>query len=273
VQNAIDYQSDDLNYEFAVYSDAGLSNKVADVPAVAQGETITSWTLDTDLDDNNHFWWICRAYDASTNGPWMPAASFYVNHVNNPPLQVVLSGPPAASILHDSSYTLNWHPTTDPDAGGHVRYYHIQISTTDSFSHPVVDDATLQINEGPTGTQWIIAMPLSAFNGSSTLQDNTTYFWRVRACDQWTDWSQWSSAKLWFIYGTPPPTINSSVVLSGNDMHLCWDRSGKEVVVEFSPSLTATNWQEVVAPTTSTNASINISGSRRHGFYRIRTVD
>jgi hypothetical protein len=56
-------------------------------------------------------------------------------------------------------------------------------------------------------------------------------------------------------------------------VYLCWEHSGKEVVVEFSESLISTNWQQVVSPTVETNATIHINGNTPRGFYRIRTVD
>ena len=82
VNNAVDYQTDPLTYRFEVYADASLSNLVAQVPVVASGTSLTTWQLDTDLPNGAQYWWRCQASDGTNTGPWMAAASFYVNQVN-----------------------------------------------------------------------------------------------------------------------------------------------------------------------------------------------
>ena len=158
VWNAIDNQSDDLTYEFEVYSEAELTNQVANVPIIATGATQTEWIVDTDLTDGAQYWWRVRANDGSTNGPWMTTATFYINQINQAPNPVEIDGPPAASILHDATYPLSWYPTTDPDPGDTVDYYHVQIDDDDLFGSPVINDSNLTVTGTASGSAWVISM-------------------------------------------------------------------------------------------------------------------
>ena len=45
VNNAIDFQSDPMTYDYQVFDDSGLTNMVAQIPAVAGGIDTTSWTV------------------------------------------------------------------------------------------------------------------------------------------------------------------------------------------------------------------------------------
>ncbi|MFW6152694.1 MAG: hypothetical protein ACOC6C_06930, partial [Verrucomicrobiota bacterium] len=92
-------------------------------------------------------------------------------------------------------------------------------------------------------------------------------------CDQWNAWSDWSAENMWFIFGTPPPTINTFATSSQDTFDLSWERSGKEVVMEFSPSLNETNWQVVAGPVTATNWTLELPEGHSSGFFRIRTQD
>ena len=271
VVNAIDFQGDALDYEFEIYSDSLLSNLVASVPAVAQGVNTTTWTVDTDLPDNAQYWWRCRAADAGGPGPWMDTAIFYVAHVNSPPHPVVLAGPPPASILHELTHELVWRPTTDPDTGGEIVAYHLQVSRDLAFTNNPVDDATIDIGDVPTGQQWTASMPLSSFAGSDSLIENTSYFWRMRASDQWDSWSDWSTNAIWFIYGTPPPTIGEMAPQPDGSFEMNWERSGKAVYIEHSATLTPADWQPVAGPIYGTNSVVTPPPGSVRGFYRTRT--
>jgi len=271
VYNATDYQGDALDYEFRIYSDALLSNLVASVPAVAQGVSITAWEVDTDLPDGAQYWWRCRAADTGGPGPWMDTAIFYVSHVNNPPYPVELVGPPPASILHDLDHVLSWKSTSDPDTGGIIKSYHMQISTGINFAVLGVDDPTIEITGTPPGPEFVIAKPLATFSNSAALIPETYYYWRMRACDQWDLWSDWSTNVMWFIYGTPPPTIGEMAPQSDGSFEMNWERSGKAVYIEHSPTLIPADWQPVAGPIHGTNAVAAPPPGSKRGYFRTRT--
>ncbi len=55
MNNAIDFQGDPLTYRFEVYADAGLTDLVAQVPAVASGEGTSAWPVDVNLQNNAQY--------------------------------------------------------------------------------------------------------------------------------------------------------------------------------------------------------------------------
>ncbi len=273
VTNAIDYQGDSLDYSFEVYSDAMLTNLIASVPVVAEGDILTSWEIDTDLADGLQYWWRSRVNDGTNNGPWMDAGTFYVNHVNSAPHRVELQGPPAGAVLRDDSYSLFWKPTTDSDVGDTVVFYQIQIDSSGLFTNPVVNDASLVVEGGVTGSIWAVHMPLSAFANSSALVEGSSYLWRVRARDQWGAWSDWSTEELPFVYGVPP--IRIVKIGPGGDMKLriYWNSTGGKAVVEFTPSLIEPNWRTISEPTTYSHALVDVPAGSQYGYFRVRDVE
>jgi hypothetical protein len=82
VNNSSDVDSEALYYEFELYSDKGLSNKVAS-GAVPQGNLISSWRVSSPLTNNAPYYWRVRANDGGLTitgltSPWMPTATFVV---------------------------------------------------------------------------------------------------------------------------------------------------------------------------------------------------
>ncbi len=67
-----------LSYEFEIYSDHTLTNKVAEAEK-AQGYLITSWTVPSELSDNTAYYWRARASDGMLASIWMPTAVFMIN--------------------------------------------------------------------------------------------------------------------------------------------------------------------------------------------------
>jgi hypothetical protein len=114
VSNSVHAENFSLTYRFEVYSDAGLSNLVAQVPLVSPGASTTSWTVDINLTDNARYWWRCQASYGTNAGPWMPMATFYVNSLGLPPLQVVLAAPATGTVLPDTNALFSWYAGVDP---------------------------------------------------------------------------------------------------------------------------------------------------------------
>ena len=267
VNNAIDNQSDSLTYEFEVYDDVGLSSLVANVPVIASGDTQTQWTVDTDLTDGIQYWWRCRADDGTTNGEWMVTGTFFINQINQAPNMVNVQGPPPASILHNTSYALYWYPTTDPDPGDTVDYYHVQVDDDELFGSPAINDSNLVISGTASGSSWVISMPLSALSGNGNLIENENYHWRVRAIDNWGKASLWSTTAVWFVYGTPPPDMLAFGAGGGGVFDMQFDRSGTGVQFEFTPTLDPPDWQPVGDVQYGTNVTLNVE-TNPAGFYR-----
>jgi len=78
INNADDPDNGSLYYEFELFSDGSLINKVAS-SIVPQGNIITSWTVPLALTNNSIYYWRVRANDGNLAGSWMPTAVFMVN--------------------------------------------------------------------------------------------------------------------------------------------------------------------------------------------------
>ena len=82
VENAIDPEGDDLTYGFRVYSDAELTQLVAEVNDIAEGTGgTTSWTVNPPLAQATYFWRAFAA-DEAARGLYAPAQSFTVTDVS-----------------------------------------------------------------------------------------------------------------------------------------------------------------------------------------------
>ncbi len=202
VKNAIDYQSDLMNYEYQVFDDSELTNIVADVPAVAGGSDTTSWPVDEDLLPDTQYWWRCRATDDSDHtGPWMETATFFVQLEDHPPTVPVLLAPADGGELADLTGRLTWLESTDPDedSGDYVASYRVQIDDDPAFGSIDVDVTGITVSTKATGA---LSVALSDLTGSDSLVTGTLYHWRVNAKDSHGVASDWSAGPTRFIFGS-----------------------------------------------------------------------
>jgi hypothetical protein len=274
VNNAVSFQGVPLTHRFEVYSDAALSNLVAQVPAIASGADTTSWQVDVNLNNNSEYWWRCRATDGTNVGPWMRTASFYVNELNHPPLPIEIIGPPDGTLITNLSDTLVWLPTTDPDEGDSVVFYHIQVDRNPGFSAPSINVTNIPVPSLPEGSYWAFAMPLNELPGATNLVLGTAYHWRIRAQDNRYGWSAWSPGAHGFKYGHVPPwpaRISSLRPGSRGTLVLEWTEPQERMFVEFTPTLGIPAWQTVAGPLAGTNWTFTPLTGSPSGFYRLRS--
>ena len=138
-------------------------------------------------------------------------------------------------------------------------------------TNPAVDDASIVVGEGPTGPEWTLSRPLNSFAGHEALLNNTLYYWRMRARDTWNDSSAWSTNRLWFKFGTPPPNIMQARATGSHSLRLTWEPTGVAVYIDRAPDLSGTQWVEIAGPFTDTQAVIPIPTNLPAGFFRTRT--
>ncbi len=171
VHNASDPDRDTLSYEFEVYADAGLTALVASISGLAGGaDGHTAWIVNLPLSENTRYWWRCRASDGELYGPWMPAASFFVNTANDAPTAPILIAPAAGGSVDVLGPELVVARASDPD------------SPTLTYQFEVYADAGLTqlirsvsgLAEGAQTVAWVVDPPL---------EDNRQYWWRCRAFD------------------------------------------------------------------------------------------
>jgi fibronectin type 3 domain-containing protein len=269
VNNAFDPDFDPLTYRFEVYGDEGLSNLLAQVPAVASGIDRSTWQVDVNLANSQQYWWRCRASDASNTGPWMATATFFINETNSPPGTVLIAGPPKGATLRTAQGTLSWYPTTDPDAGDDIRSYHIQIDPDPAFPAPLVDDANLLVGTAPSGSYWTVSRSLSEMQGWEQLTMISNYYWRIRAQDTRFKWSDWSAPGQWFIYGVPAPDPYRMEMSANGSLTFYWDVGTENFYVWHSPSLVSQNWNVIAGPLDQNQITLGPPTGTTEGYYRV----
>ncbi|MEE4272150.1 MAG: Calx-beta domain-containing protein, partial [Thermoanaerobaculales bacterium] len=200
VNNAIDYQSDPMTYEYQIFDDAGLTNVIAQVPAVAGGIDTTSWTVDVDLLPDTQYWWRARATDDSDHtGPWMDTATFFVQLDNHPPTVPELLAPTTGATLPDLTGRLTWLESIDPDAdaGDVVDGYRVRVDDDPAFTSPEIDQTGIALAEAAGA----LSVSLAELAGSGSLVQETRYYWQVAARDNNGLWSDWSAGPAHFVFG------------------------------------------------------------------------
>ncbi|MBE0543954.1 MAG: hypothetical protein IH623_21635, partial [Verrucomicrobia bacterium] len=274
VTNAVDFQGDSLSYRFEVYADAELSNLAAQVPLVASGAQVTSWQVDTDLPNNAQYWWRCQASDGTNTGPWMAAASFYVNETNHPPSTPLIAGPPSGTLVTSLETLLVWFPASDPDEGDNVATYHIQVATDAAFLLPVINATQIPAPPLPPAGDWALTLPLSALPGADELIAGMLYHWRISAQDLRGMSSGWSAGLQTFQFGLGEPragTITAFRRGAGNEMILEWSGAAGSVYVEFTYGMNPPQWHTVAGPLQGTTWSFSPLPGTTSGFYRLRS--
>ena len=197
VDNAIDFQSDNLSYRFEVYGDEGMGQLVAQVPVVASGLTQTSWTVDINLTDKAPYWWRARASDGTNEGPWSATGQFFVSEYNTPPPVVPQVAPPIGALLLDSDQWLVWRTVVDTDPGEAILDYHLQIDDDPAFGSPLVDLESVLAQPFGAASGDLIGIPLNALAAVDQLLTGRWY-WRVRARDGRDLYGAWPAQGLLF---------------------------------------------------------------------------
>ena len=190
VNNATDADRDTLMYRFeldTVNTFDGPNKQVSGL--IAEGAAATTW-IPSALAENTTYYWRAKANDGITDGPWMASASFFVNTVNAQPSVPTLNNPANGGQVTVLAPTLAVNASTDPD--------HDAIA----YGYEVYSDSVLtSLVTGTTGagTSWIV---------DRNLADNTWYWWRAQARDEYGLASGWMAAGSFFVndkgYNDPP---------------------------------------------------------------------
>lgn len=190
VKNATDPDRDSLHYVFEIdtvntFNSSGKQNS----GLWAEGAGTTSWTP-TALIENTSYYWRAKANDGLADGPWMAAASFFVNTVNETPTVPTLNNPSNGGQVTVLKPTFKVNAATDPD--NDVLTYEYQVYSNSGLT-------TLVTSTVGAGIGWVV---------DSTLNDNTTYWWRARARDVHGLAGNWMTASSFLVnnsgYNDPP---------------------------------------------------------------------
>jgi len=220
--------------------------------------------------------------DASSNLSWSvvsdPHSIITAYQSLNPYLITVQRGANYAASLAGSPYqeegylktndALWWHPAEDMDEDGAILGYHIQISADASFSTLLVDVSNhvptlARVSDSPP---WLYGCELQNLEGSTGLQWQAPYYWRIRAEDNTHAWSDWITRA--FSFGITPPEFGSFFTDETNSWRFAWDGESTNYVLEFAQDISSTNWQAVTGPMTNTDHIADVAAPAE-GFYRI----
>jgi hypothetical protein len=185
----------------------------AEVPS-----TQTEYTPSADLPVNRLLFWRVRAKNPNYGpGPWSDVRYFYTA---NPP-STPEPAKPDGKLTTDISPRLFWKPITVP-SGTTFEKYHVQVDNNSDFSSPEIDDDTTLTT--PTPYYYDVPDP-------SPLNDATTYYWRVRACNSdgpHTFCSAWSKVSSFLTSVGPILALHNPAngdVLTDNRPTFDWDDS------------------------------------------------
>jgi len=112
-----------------------------------------------ELDANSTYFWRVRASNSVGNGTYSTVWSFKTSSKNISPSRTLLLSPENQKEDVSLSPVFHWAKVPNTDS------YQIQIATTSDFSNVIVNQSNLAENEYP----------------SPKLNENSSYFWRVRA--------------------------------------------------------------------------------------------
>lgn len=155
-------------YEIQVSDNSGFTS-----PVIAQSAIATSnYTAVNTLAHNTLHYWRVRATNSAGNSAWSTVWTFTT--INNaPPVPSV----PVLVSPANSATGVALLPNFDWQDAANASTYQIQVSTTNNFATTVIDETGI-VN--------------SSYSSTTSLINNTTYYWRVRATNSSGN-SAWST--------------------------------------------------------------------------------
>lgn len=187
---------DNLGYRFEVSTDSSFAtvNATAYVSYGTAAHTTSSWTVTPSLNDNTTYYWRVQASDGVLNSNWTTTASFFVNTANDAPTVPGISSPANGAQVSSLTPSLSVTNSTDVDNDGLT--YSFDVATDSGFA---------SIIAGATGIAQ--ATGITSWTVSTTLNDNTTYYWRARATDEHGATSGYATGSFFVNTANDAPTV------------------------------------------------------------------
>ncbi len=180
VMNSEDVDSTDVVYNFEVYEDEGMVSLVTSVIDLPEGDNgTTAWQASPALQDNTWYYWRAVALDGAGAQTGTQLGSFFINTANHAPESPDIISPSNQSEIDFTNLPLVVSNALDAD--GDLLTYLYEIDTSATFDSPdkIISEA---IDQGDTSTSW----------QAPDLNENTQYYWRVKAFDGGAE-SPWST--------------------------------------------------------------------------------
>lgn len=196
---------------YSIYISSTSENK--NFSLVVSGISWSSYTLNNifggDWVENQKYWWFVEAKDSFNLSSFSSTFYFIVDNYQEPPQQNFLISPGTTvycpvdvynqnHILFSLNPTFYWTPSYDLDLETTI-YYQLFIS---SFSNEPNELNSLFYTTTQIFTTYY-------YLSEDVLQDQTTYYWRIRVWDEpYSGYAVYSSTVFWFYTYTTnlPPT-------------------------------------------------------------------
>ena len=190
IQNSTDSHGDILTYEYEVYADAAMTSLIAHAADVAQGQAETTWIVPQALAEHAWYYWQVRASDGVSQSAWA-TGSFFVKTTNSPPGPFQISAPMDGAEVTLLTPVLEVVNSVDPD-GDAVTY---EFEVYADIGMTLLSAQATGVTPGQEKTVWQV---------TTTLADNTWYFWRVRAGDRFS-YNLWVYGRFFTNTANEPP--------------------------------------------------------------------
>ena len=177
------YDSIDIDPNDSVTYTLYYSTYAAYDSSTTVGVSISSHTPSFDLSDDSTYYWKVKAYDTNGDQRWSTETNwkFLTNVSNDPPDTFGLIFPTNSYVTTDLTLIFDWEDSDDPNPVDTVTY------TLCYSTYSTYDSSTT------------VQLSVSSYTPSIPLQDNTTYFWKVKAEDN-VSTGTWSNETTWLFW-------------------------------------------------------------------------
>ena len=181
LENTRDALDRPIDYEYHVFVDEDLVQRIIISDRVGSGVGTTRWPVpEGTLDDNTWYWWSARPLIEDAVGEFADAEAFLVDAEPEPPTPPRIAWPEDGDVLAVTDPVFVLDNGTDPDPGDTLRYV-CQVARDAAFEVVVTQG---EADEGPDGQTEV---PVD-----DGLEENTRYHARCRAIDDAGLESEWS---------------------------------------------------------------------------------
>ncbi len=195
-----DNEGDSLTYRFEVYT-LEDSLLVADASGIKPSEETVNWIIPDNLIENRGYYFRVRAIDPLEDGPWSYPSKFWTNSLEESADKFDIIYPSQNLEIYQLFPTFKWETANDPDPLSEVRY-NVEISIFSDFRR--FDTYSDLID--------------TSYTLPDSLDNQTTYFWRVRAIDNTKRETVSSIAVGFFVDTTPSKPVLVVPVEGGERM-------------------------------------------------------
>lgn len=223
----MDEDGDQYTYSFRVATDAsfGPGTVVLEQGGIfPDANGVALWDASGgafQLEENQTYYWDVRGRDQEGYGP-SASSSFTLSLINDPPGKITIQAPAQGESLRTQTPSFTWINVADPE-GLAVRYA-VVVYRDEGLSEIAWQRSEVEANGGVGEMTTVV---------SDELEDNSTFWWRVRGVDIAGGLGEWSDAARFTVAvgGEPPskPILagppSQSMFAPDEDITLQWRQS------------------------------------------------